>query len=80
MTSAAFKTKPVSPLALIGRYGVLIALGGLIVFGALRYEGFLGAYNISSVLRYNAMFAIIALGMAFVIMTGGIDLSVGSVA
>jgi galactofuranose transport system permease protein len=33
-----------------------------------------------SVLRYNSMFALIALGMCFVIMTGGIDLSVGTVA
>ncbi|MEJ7900996.1 MAG: ABC transporter permease, partial [Thermomicrobiales bacterium] len=32
------------------------------------------------VLRYNAMFGLIALGMTFVIMTGGIDLSVGAVA
>ncbi len=81
MTTTPFKTKTaVSPRALLGRYGVLIALALLVAFGALRYEGFLGAYNISSVLRYNSMFAIIALGMAFVIVTGGIDLSVGSVA
>ena len=31
-------------------------------------------------LRYNSMFALIALGMALVIMTGGIDLSVGGTA
>ena len=31
-------------------------------------------------LRYNSMFALIALGMCFVIMTGGIDLSVGTTA
>ncbi|MDB5506356.1 MAG: permease component of ribose/xylose/arabinose/galactoside ABC-type transporter [Devosia sp.] len=37
-------------------------------------------YNIKSVLRYNSMFALVALGMCFVIMTGGIDLSVGSTA
>ena len=46
----------------------------------MRYDNFLGAYNVLSVLRYNSMFALIALGMCFVIMTGGIDLSVGSVA
>jgi galactofuranose transport system permease protein len=33
-----------------------------------------------SVLRYNSMFALVALGMCFVIITGGIDLSVGSTA
>jgi hypothetical protein len=64
----------------LGRYGVLLALVALILFGALRYENFLGAFNVLSVLRYNSMFALIALGMCFVIMTGGIDLSVGSTA
>ncbi|MDO9418433.1 ABC transporter permease [Pararhizobium sp.] len=62
------------------RMGVLLALAGLILFGALRYDNFLSPFNILSFLRYNSMFALIALGMAFVIMTGGIDLSVGGVA
>ena len=57
--------------------GVLIILT---LLGAWRYDGFVGTYNVQSVLRYNSMFALVALGMCFVIMTGGIDLSVGSVA
>jgi len=64
----------------LARLGVILALAGLIIFGALRYDNFLSPYNILSFLRYNSMFALIALGMAFVIMTGGIDLSVGGVA
>lgn len=60
--------------------GVWIALALLIMFGAWRYENFLGAYNIASFLNYNSMFILIAIGMCFVIVTGGIDLSVGSVA
>jgi len=68
------------PLRLFGRYGVVLALVLLIGFGAWRYDNFLGAFNILSFLRYNSMFALVALGMAFVIMTGGIDLSVGAVA
>jgi ribose transport system permease protein len=60
--------------------GVLIALVLLILFGGLRYDGFLSEYNIMSVLSYSSMFAFVALGMCFVIMTGGIDLSVGSTA
>jgi ribose transport system permease protein len=64
----------------LSRHGVLLALVALIVFGFLRYDNFLGSYNVLSVLRYNAMFALVALGMAYVIMTGGIDLSVGSTA
>ena len=61
-------------------HGVWIALIVLVIFGLLRYENFGGAYNIASFLNYNAMFIVIAVGMCFVIMTGGIDLSVGSVA
>ena len=64
----------------LARVGVIIALAALILFGALRYDNFLSPFNILSFLRYNSMFALIALGMAFVIMTGGIDLSVGAVA
>ena len=52
----------------------------LVAFGWWRYENFLGLFNVMSVLRYNSMFALVALGMCFVIMTGGIDLSVGSTA
>jgi galactofuranose transport system permease protein len=59
---------------------VLGVLALLVLFGATRYDGFLGVYNVQSVLRYVSMFAFVSLGMCFVIMTGGIDLSVGSVA
>ena len=59
---------------------VILVLVVLVSIAALRYDGFLGIYNVQSVLRYNSMFALVALGMCFVIMTGGIDLSVGSVA
>ena len=72
--------KKTSLLALLSSQGVLIALALLILFGWLRYDNFLGLFNISTVLRYNSMFALVALGMCFVIMTGGIDLSVGSTA
>lgn len=61
-------------------FGVWIALVAMILFGLMRYENFGGAYNVSSFLNYNAMFIVISVGMCFVILTGGIDLSVGSVA
>ena len=54
----------------LARAGVILALAGLILFGALRYDNFLSPFNILSFLRYNSMFALIALGMAFVIITG----------
>ncbi len=72
--------KKLSVISFLSSQGVLIALLLLILFGWLRYDNFLGLFNISTVLRYNSMFALVALGMCFVIMTGGIDLSVGSTA
>ncbi len=67
--------------SMLQRQGALIALVLLVIFGVVRYgDTFYSAYNISEMLRYNAMFGLIALGMAFVIMTGGIDLSVGKLA
>jgi galactofuranose transport system permease protein len=59
---------------------ILLALAALLVLGVLRYDHFASAYNINSFWRYNSMFALISVGMAFVIITGGIDLSVGTVA
>ncbi|MGL6261431.1 ABC transporter permease [Vibrio sp. WXL103] len=58
---------------------VWIALAVMIVFASLRYDNFLSGYNISSFFTYNSMFILLAIGMCFVIMTGGIDLSVGGV-
>ena len=72
--------KKSSLISTVASQGVVIALVLLILFGWLRYDNFLGLFNISTVLRYNSMFALVALGMCFVIMTGGIDLSVGATA
>jgi galactofuranose transport system permease protein len=68
--------RPDNPAAI----GVITALTLLMLFGLLRYDHFLSLYNVTSVLRYNSMFALVSLGMCFVIMSGGIDLSVGTVA
>ena len=72
--------KNTSNLAIVAQYGVFVALAAIILFGWMRYDHFLGSFNVLSVLRYNSMFALVALGMCFVIMSGGIDLSVGSTA
>jgi ribose transport system permease protein len=66
---------------LLQRQGALLALVVLVVFGALRYgSDFATGYNLSSFTGDTAKYGLVALGMTFVIMTGGIDLSVGSVA
>jgi ribose/xylose/arabinose/galactoside ABC-type transport system permease subunit len=65
---------------MLQRQGALIALVGLVVFGALRYgERFSLGYNVRSLLGDDAKYGFVALGMTYVIMAGGIDLSVGSV-
>src|SRR4051794_30713551 len=65
---------------LLQRQGALIALVFLLAFGALRYgERFAKGFNLSSFTGDTAKYGLVALGMTFVIMTGGIDLSVGSV-
>src|SRR4051812_16003986 len=64
----------------IQRQGALIALLALVAFGAARYgQNFYGGSNLRDLLGDNAKYGFIALGMTFVIMSGGIDLSVGSV-
>ena len=66
--------------SLLQRQGAPLALVILFVFAAFRYENFLGwpPENLINVLRQNSMVGLVALGMTFVILTGGIDLSVGS--
>jgi galactofuranose transport system permease protein len=64
--------------SLLQRQGALVALAALFVFAAFRYANFLTQENLLNVLRQNSMVGLVALGMTFVILTGGIDLSVGS--
>lgn len=66
----------------IQRQGALVALVILIVFGVVRYgPSYYSLYNVfDAFLNNNSYYALIALGMTFVIISGGIDLSVGSVA
>ncbi len=60
--------------------GALIALIAVFLFGVWRYgENFTSDFNLWTLLKNNTYFGLIALGMTFVIMTGGIDLSVGAV-
>ncbi len=62
------------------RQSILLALILLIITASILYPEFLGAQNISNLLRQNSMVGLISIGMTFIILTGGIDLSVGAVA
>lgn len=61
------------------KYGILFALLITCVFLSLTNEYFLTSRNILNVLRQTSINGILAIGMTFVILTRGIDLSVGSV-
>ncbi|MEI6537662.1 MAG: ABC transporter permease, partial [Verrucomicrobiaceae bacterium] len=58
--------------------GILGLLVFVCVLTALINPAFLSAYNLQNTLRWTALFSIISIGVSFVIITGGIDLSVGS--
>ncbi len=58
----------------------LVALVLLLAAVTVRYDGFLTIRNISNILVQSSINGIISVGMMLVIVLGGIDLSVGSVA
>ncbi|HEX5739105.1 MAG TPA: galactofuranose ABC transporter, permease protein YjfF [Hydrogenophaga sp.] len=72
-----------SPLRLNAKYLPLIATISLFVamatMGSVLYTGFFSAQVFLNLLIDNAFLIIVAVGMTFVILSGGIDLSVGSV-
>ena len=61
------------------RYGLLLSFGLLCLLLALVSDRFLTGDNLLNILRQSTINGIIALGMMLVIMTRGIDLSVGSI-
>ena len=66
----------------VGSGKILGVLGLLVVtcFATSQFTPyFLTAYNIENLLRRTSLFGVISIGAAFVIMVGGIDLSIGSV-
>ena len=60
-------------------FWVTIALLMLVIVMSLKEPSFSSADNVANITRNFAPFGIMALGMTIVIITGGIDLSVGSV-
>jgi ribose/xylose/arabinose/galactoside ABC-type transport system permease subunit len=58
--------------------GALVMLVVVCVAGFIRYEAFLTPENLLNIVRQNSVIGLLALGMTFVILTSGIDLSVGA--
>lgn len=61
------------------KLGPLLGLIVLVVVVSIMNPSFLAPLNILNLLRQVAINALIAYGMTFVILTGGIDLSVGAI-
>ncbi|QDT28487.1 ABC transporter permease [Gimesia panareensis] len=59
--------------------GILILLIVVCLITAVSNKSFISAYNLQNVIRLTSLFGIISIGVAFVIISGGIDLSIGSV-
>jgi ribose/xylose/arabinose/galactoside ABC-type transport system permease subunit len=81
------KTEAMSqPLGAVLRRLTMLRTSGLIwvlllmcAAAALISDAFLNPFNLVNVLRQIALFGIVSVGMTFVILTAGIDLSVGSI-
>jgi ribose transport system permease protein len=63
----------------LSRYAIFVVLALECLVVGLATDTFFTPSNLVNVMRQNTFIAILAAGMTFVILTGGIDLSVGSV-
>ena len=61
------------------KYGIFLILIAMCIIFAIMSPAFVRLSNILNILNQTAIFGIMALGMTFVIISKGIDLSVGSV-
>lgn len=66
------------PREVLARYGVPMVLALLVVLASLLVPGFFTRANLTTILLHVSINAILALGLTYVIVTAGIDLSVGS--
>jgi ribose transport system permease protein len=64
--------------ALAQQHGALVTLLIAMIVASLSFDTFLTGDNLENMALSSAFLAVVALGMTFVIVTGGIDLSVGS--
>lgn len=59
--------------------GISLLLLTVCVVTALYNPDFLRSFNLENIVRRSSLFGLLGIGVAFVIITGGIDLSIGSV-
>ncbi|MBC8264097.1 MAG: ABC transporter permease [Anaerolineales bacterium] len=75
---ATRKAKGADILTIASRFGALVFLIIICIVFAVLEPAFVTPINIFNVLRQVSIYGLLAIGMTFVILTGGIDLSIGS--
>ncbi len=73
------KNRKIDIPLILGRYGILIGYVIFVIVASILSPRFLTPVNILNIVRQVSIFGILAIGQTFVILTGGIDLSVGGV-
>lgn len=68
-----------SPLEMLARYGLYVGLTVMIIIFSILNPAFLTSQNILNLLQQTSTIGIMAIGVAIVVIAGGIDISVGSV-
>jgi galactofuranose transport system permease protein len=78
-SASAARTRRERTAVLLQRQGAAVVLVAVLIVAWLSFPTFGTADNLRDLALQSSFLAVIALGMTFVIITGGIDLSVGSV-
>ncbi len=64
--------------AILQERGALVVLAVLLLACSVAFDGFFTARNLEGILLHNAVLGLLVVGQTFVIISGGIDLSVGA--
>src|SRR5690554_699391 len=78
-TNELYLKKKESRRTFFEKYGLLLILLGMCIIMTLLKPQFLTYRNLSNILRQQTPIAIMSLGVTFAIISGGIDVSGGSV-
>jgi ribose transport system permease protein len=61
------------------RYGVIVAFALIVIISSILYPGFLLPKNLINIFSQLSIVGVMSIGMTFVMITGGFDMSVGGV-
>lgn len=71
--------KKVNVLGIINQYNTILIFIAFVIVSTIVSSSFLTWGNMTNLMKQNAALALYSFGMLMVVMTGGIDLSVGSI-